>query len=80
MDKILFRTTQEIHLLINTNRSEFFREINAVYSENHTKHTNTLCGQNVGFRMLNVPFRPAAIIKSFSTIMAFYGVGFEPYA
>jgi hypothetical protein len=23
-----------------------FRGIIAVYSENHTKHTNTLCGQN----------------------------------
>jgi hypothetical protein len=23
-----------------------FREIIAVYSENHTDHTNTLCGQN----------------------------------
>jgi hypothetical protein len=21
----------------------------AVYCENHTEHTNTLCGQNVGF-------------------------------
>jgi hypothetical protein len=23
-----------------------FREITVVYSENHTKHINTLCGQN----------------------------------
>jgi hypothetical protein len=29
-----------------------YREINAVCSEIHTKHTNTLCGQNVEF--LNV--------------------------
>jgi len=29
-----------------------YREIMAVYSQIHTKHTNTLCGQNV--EMLNV--------------------------
>jgi hypothetical protein len=26
-----------------------FGEIIAVYSEIHTKHTNTLCGQNIEF-------------------------------
>jgi hypothetical protein len=26
-----------------------FRETVAVYCENHTEHTNTLCGQNVQF-------------------------------
>jgi hypothetical protein len=26
-----------------------FRETVAVYCENHTEHTNTLCGQNVEF-------------------------------
>jgi hypothetical protein len=26
-----------------------FRETVAVYCENHTEHTNTLCGQSVGF-------------------------------
>jgi len=26
-----------------------YREINAVFSQIHTKHINTLCGQNVGF-------------------------------
>jgi hypothetical protein len=26
-----------------------FRETVAVYCENHTKHTNTLCGQNAEF-------------------------------
>jgi len=26
-----------------------YREIMAVYSEIHTKHINTLCGQNVEF-------------------------------
>jgi len=29
-----------------------YREIIAVYSENHTKHVNTLCGQKV--ELLNV--------------------------
>ena len=29
-----------------------YREIIAVYSQIHTKHTNTLCGQNV--ELLNV--------------------------
>jgi hypothetical protein len=26
-----------------------FREMIAVYCENHTEHTNTLCGQNAEF-------------------------------
>jgi hypothetical protein len=26
-----------------------FREIIAVYCENHTEHVNTLCGQNAAF-------------------------------
>jgi hypothetical protein len=26
-----------------------FRETVAVYCENHTEHTDTLCGQNAGF-------------------------------
>jgi hypothetical protein len=34
------------------NRLMLFREIIAVYCENHTKHINTLCEQNKGF--LNV--------------------------
>ena len=29
-----------------------YREINAIYSQIHTKHKNTLCGQNV--ELLNV--------------------------
>jgi hypothetical protein len=29
-----------------TNRLMLFRETVAVYCENHTEHTNTLCGQN----------------------------------
>jgi hypothetical protein len=31
-----------------------FRKIIAFYCENHTKHTNTLCGQNVEVEVLNV--------------------------
>jgi hypothetical protein len=27
-----------------------FRETVAVYYENHTEHTNTLCAQNAGFQ------------------------------
>jgi hypothetical protein len=34
------------------NRLMLFRETVAVYCENHTVHTNTLCGQNAEF--LNV--------------------------
>jgi hypothetical protein len=31
------------------NRLMLFREIIAVYCENHTEHINTLCGQNAEF-------------------------------
>jgi hypothetical protein len=34
-----------------------YREIIAVYSEIHTKHINTLCGQNVEFVSLNLVVR-----------------------
>jgi hypothetical protein len=34
-----------------------YREIIAVCSEIHTKHINTLCGQNVEFVMLNPAVR-----------------------
>jgi hypothetical protein len=30
-----------------------FREIIAVYCENHTEHTDTLCGQNAGLLDVN---------------------------
>jgi hypothetical protein len=32
--------------IVNTYGLMLFKETNAVYCENHTKHTNTLCGQN----------------------------------
>jgi hypothetical protein len=42
------RTSQETHYISATepNRLVLFRETVAVYCENHTEHTNTLCGQN----------------------------------
>ena len=39
-------------LVIQTNQLTLHREIIAVCSQNHTKHINTLCGQNV--ELLNV--------------------------
>jgi len=33
--------------VIKTSQLMLYREIIAVFSEIHTKHTNTLCGQNV---------------------------------
>ena len=38
--------------LIKTDKLKLYREIIAVCSEIHTKHINTLCGQNV--ELLNV--------------------------
>jgi hypothetical protein len=45
------RTSQETHYVSATepNRLMLFRETVAVYCENHTEHTNTLCGQNAEF-------------------------------
>jgi flagellar basal body-associated protein FliL len=45
------RASQETHYVFATkpNRLMMFREIIAVYCENHTEHTNTLCGQNAEF-------------------------------
>jgi hypothetical protein len=45
------RTSQETHSVstTKTNRLMLFRETVAVYCENHTEHTNTLCGQNAEF-------------------------------
>jgi hypothetical protein len=45
------RTSQETHYVSATkpNRLMLFRETIAVYCENHTEHTNTLCGQNAEF-------------------------------
>jgi hypothetical protein len=42
------RTSQETYYVYATkpNRLMLLRETVAVYSENHTEHANTLCGQN----------------------------------
>jgi hypothetical protein len=42
------RTSQETHYVSATepNRLMLFRETVTVYCENHTKHSDTLCGQN----------------------------------
>ena len=48
------RTAQETHSIsvIKTSQLMLYREIIAVCSQIHTKHINTLCGQNV--ELLNV--------------------------
>jgi hypothetical protein len=45
------RTSQETHYVSATkpNRLMLFGETDAVYCENHTEHTDTLCGQTVEF-------------------------------
>jgi hypothetical protein len=45
------RTSQETHHVSTTKPSRLmlFGETVAVYCENHTEHTDTLCGQNVEF-------------------------------
>ena len=43
---------QRVKSLIKTNQLILYRELMAVCSEIHTKHINTLCGQNV--ELLNV--------------------------
>jgi hypothetical protein len=52
--KISVRTSQETYHVSATepNRLMLFRERVAVYCENHTEHTNTLCGQNSVYRTL----------------------------
>jgi hypothetical protein len=45
------RTSQETHYISTTkpNRLMLLGETVAVYCENHTEHTDTLCGQNAEF-------------------------------
>jgi hypothetical protein len=45
------RTSQETHYVsaIKLSRLMLFGETVAVYCENHTEHTDTLCGQNAEF-------------------------------
>jgi hypothetical protein len=44
--RIMFKDSQEIHYVTakRTNRLMLFGETVAVYCENHTEHTHTLCG------------------------------------
>jgi hypothetical protein len=48
MYKNSVRISQETHYVSATerNRLKLFREKVAVYCENHTEHTDILCGQN----------------------------------
>ena len=57
------RTAQQTHSVsvIKTSQLMLYREIIVVCSQIHTKHTNTLCGRNVEFLMLNLG------IKNFTT-------------
>jgi hypothetical protein len=50
-NKASVRTSQETHYVSATkpNRLMLFREIIAVYCENHMEHTNILCVQNAEF-------------------------------
>jgi hypothetical protein len=50
------RTSQETHHVSTTkpNRLMLFGETVAVYCENHTEHTDTLCGQNAEFFSVKV--------------------------
>ena len=43
------RHTKHSVSVIQTSQLMLYREIIAVCSQIHTKHINTLCGQNVGF-------------------------------
>jgi hypothetical protein len=51
MYKDSVRTSQETYYVSATkpNQLMFFRETVAVYCENHTEHTDTLCGQNAEY-------------------------------
>jgi hypothetical protein len=55
MYKNSVRTSQETHHVSATKPSRLmlFGETVAVYCENHTEHTDTLCGQNVEFWCVN---------------------------
>jgi len=44
-----YRAVNTLYLCYKTSQSMLYREIIAVCSEIHTKHINTLCGQNVEF-------------------------------
>jgi len=60
-----FRTAQKTlsDSVIKTSQLMLFREIIAVFSQIHTKHINTLCGQNV--ELLNVKLVVHIVITGF---------------
>jgi hypothetical protein len=50
----LYLTGNTLRLRSKPNRLMLFGETVAVYCENHTEHTDTLCGQNVEFWCVKV--------------------------
>jgi uncharacterized membrane protein (DUF373 family) len=57
-----------ILFVIKTSQLMMYREIIVVCSEIHTKHINTLCGQNVEFVIGKCSFRTAQQALSVSVI------------
>ena len=50
-----YRAVNTLYIsVIQTSQLMLYREIMAVCSEIHTKHINTVCGQNVGFVTLSL--------------------------
>jgi hypothetical protein len=49
--KVIFHTAQETHCVavIKTSHLIRYREITGLCSDNHAKHINTICWQNVEF-------------------------------
>jgi hypothetical protein len=47
-----------------------FRETAAVYCENHTEHTNTLCGQNAGIWYVKGRALEAAAFEVWNAFLA----------
>jgi len=47
--RLTYSTVNTLRLVIKTSQLMLYREIIAVCSEIHTKHINTVCGQNVEF-------------------------------
>jgi translation initiation factor IF-1 len=58
-----------------------FWETVAVYCENHTEHTDTLCGQNAGFGMLikSVPHRKHHVSATKPNRLMLFGETFAVY-
>jgi hypothetical protein len=49
------------------------RETVAVYCENHTEHTDTLCGQNAEFLMLQHVVHIVTPVLEFNYVMTLQG-------